>query len=282
MRNIKKGSIILIVLCSLMILSTQIWAKERPIYVGDIITLKIETTDSGKQYTPDELKTLFQDFEIIDIAIESDGYLITMRTFETGTKTITIGNQDIVITVASTLEDIDREDIYEADMTPLNASWQPNWMWIFYGMVVVFIISGSFWLISSLKKRGIKPQTAYELFKHDIASIEICSESFFVVLTVYMKAYIEAIYGCQIIGKTSKEILRELQTIGKKEPEFMTKLEGIEVWLNKNDYYKFSGVACDISEKEVLIGELIEIVDQIEALHQIKIEQELENAKDVT
>ena len=84
-------------------------ATERNIYVGDLIELKITT----EVLTEDEVREKFRDFEIVDLKTVSDGFLITIRTFEAGEKIINIGSSEIVITVKSTLEEIDRSEPFE-------------------------------------------------------------------------------------------------------------------------------------------------------------------------
>lgn len=100
-----KISLLLIILSLFFVISSSsILAEERNIYVGDLIELKIQ----GEDLTLDELKDKFKDFEIVNVSDISNGYLLTIRSFEPGEKTIQLGDKEIKIVVKSILNEIER------------------------------------------------------------------------------------------------------------------------------------------------------------------------------
>jgi len=70
-------------------------AEERNIYVGDLIELKVIT----HAFSEEEMRERFSEFEIVALESKTDGYLLTLRTFETGEKTVQLGDKEIVIHV---------------------------------------------------------------------------------------------------------------------------------------------------------------------------------------
>lgn len=228
-----KNYLFLCFIC-LCILTKPSMAENRNIYIGDLITLEIRSQDVSQE----EIMEALEEFEVVELETLRDGYKVTLRSFEPGDKTITIGNQDINIIIASTLDDIQREDIYEGDLTPRGGGRVIPWLVIYMFVTGIFIISGIVLLISKIKKRNLRAKSPYERFKIALELVDISQGSALVEMTAILKKYIQEIFHCKIIGKTSNEIMIEVEQIEETSPYRLD----IHNWLTRSDTYKFSGI----------------------------------------
>ena len=227
----------------------------RNIYIGDIITLKI----TAQGLSSDELRQAFQDFEIVELKEAPGGRLLSLRTFETGEYTILLADKEIVISVLPTSADIQRDDIFEADTWVIKPGITAHWRMFFYIAFSVFILSGGFVLSRIILKRRIKPPGPYQLFLRQAGALSAEDDNYFVDLTFYFKRYLENLYQCRIIGKTSAEILNEL----KKIQAHM--LPAIQVWMAECDRLKFTGVMVSIDKKREHYKELLDLAEKIDS-----------------
>lgn len=240
----------------------SVFAEKRNIYVGDIITLEI----TSQEYSEDELKQKFLDFEIVDIKKNQDGYLISIRTFDAGEYTILLGSKEIIIDVASTLTDIQREDIFEgvAEIKKPGGSFYLHI--IFYIMAGVFLLSSGFSIVKVLIKRKNKSADPYQLFLKHSSSLLTDEDNYFVDLTFYFKEYLESICKFRIIGKTASEIVNEL----KEVPVLDTMLPDIEKWLTECDILKFAGITVSNDVKHSHYTWLLNIAEKINFIYENK------------
>jgi len=232
-------------------------AETRNIYVGDIIALQIETRD----FSAEELTEKFNDFEIIEIKDYPGGYSVSMRTFITGEHKIILGGREIIINVSSTLDDIQREGLFEGDSRVAEPGFIFHWRIIFYISAGIFILSGGFILLKIFMKRKIIPETPIKIFLRRSDSLSPDDDNYFVDLTFYFKEYIGSIYKCKIIGKTSVEIIKELKKIKALNNDM---LREIYIWLIACDKLKFSGVKVSDDEKQEQCDKLIELAEKID------------------
>jgi len=255
----KKSKIIflfLVIYLAAVISPLHILAEERSIYVGDLIELKIQAED----LTLDELKDKFKDFEIVNVTDIPKGYIITLRTFETGERTINIGDKELKIVVKSTLDEIERDNIYEGNLEPLEAGFYIRWKYVLIPLVIVFLLSFAINIKTLLKKRKKSILTPYEGFKKAIGDLSVEQKDYLVKLTLIFKEYLESVYSYSIRGKTSSEIVYEISRM----PQLNEKLPEIKSWITENDYFKFSGTPAPIAKKLELMERLISLVDRIE------------------
>lgn len=256
MKGFKKASLMILSAALILIFSCPLLAEERNIYIGDLIELKITT----HEFTEDEIREKFNDFEIVELKSIPDGYLVTLRTFETGEKVVDLGGNEIIITVKSTLDEIDRDEVFEGSLTPESAGFMPNFNYLFFAAVIVFAASGGVLAARYVKKRRDLRLTPYERFIKQLDRISVDDADCLVKLTMCFKEYLEAKFLLRIKGKTSTEMTGEISTVNKLQP-FINRISN---WLNESDYYKFS---CDIASKDEnhkLLAGLKEIVSQIE------------------
>lgn len=254
--RIKPFLVTILIWLFLFISSQQLFAEERNIYVGDLINLKV----SSQEFTKSELQDKFKDFEIVNITENDEGFLVTLCTFETGEKTIQLGNKEIKISVKSTLNEIERNEIYEGDLSPEKASFSINWLVVFCILLAVFLVTGGVTLWKFIKNRKRIALSPYERFIEQTNKCVLDDEEYFVKLTLNLKEYLEAKYSFSIRGKTSAEIIEEIKFVSA----LMPRISMIRSWLEESDYYKFSGVATTINRKQELLDELLEIVRKIE------------------
>jgi len=266
--NIKKIICLLLVLLLFIIAPLSVSAETRNIYVGDIISLQIES----REFSPEELTEKFRDFEIVEIKDEPGGYKISMRTFETGEYKIILGDKEIIINVKSTLDDIEREDLFEGRKRVAKPGFSFYWRVLFYISSSVFILSGGFILTKILIKRKIKAQPPLRLFLQRSGLLSPEDDNYFVDLTFYFKEYIGSLYNCKIIGKTSVEIIKELKKIKALENDM---LREIYIWLIKCDKLKFSGVDVSAEEKREHYNSLIDLAEKIDINNTDKQKEEI-------
>ncbi|MCT4545334.1 MAG: hypothetical protein N4A63_17510 [Vallitalea sp.] len=261
----KKGKIKLITLCIsllLLISSSHVLAEQRSIFVGDLINIKVITNE----YTEDELKDKFNDFEVVDIKTETDGYTVTIRTFEVGKKTIKIDNKEIEIEVKSTLKEIQEDGVYDGDLNIKENKFSFEFKYVLYILICIFIISIIILLYRIIKRRRKKELTAYKYFINQTKNIILNNHECFVEMTRLFKQYLESTYSCSIKGKTCNEIIVEISQI---QP-LQIILSEVEEWLRKSDYYKFTGIKALMEQKQELLEELIVIVNKIEEIKEVK------------
>lgn len=267
-----------VILCSLFIgiFSGSVLADEQRdyIYIGDLITIEVKTEALTKEQVVDSLKP----FEVVEIDETDKGFIVTMRIFEPGEHKLTVGDQELLVVVRSTLEDYDRDDIIEADLSPRDISYEDfsfnnvvkymEWWIVYYGLIGIFALSGLALLLKLLfRKRKAKSKPPFARFIADLKRIDLSTEACLVELTSAFKKYIEGIYNCKIIGKTSSEIMEELKPFEELNPF----RELIENWLTTCDRYKFSGYKAELNEKEVLKSDLKKIVSSIHDAKEVKV-----------
>lgn len=228
----------------------------RNIYVGDIITLDIAT----KNYSAEQLSEKFHDFEIVEIKEKTDGYLLSLRTFKTGEQSVLIGDKEIVINVESTLNDIQREGIFEGDVSVIEPGFPFHWRILFYIAAGIFALSGGFVLLKTILKRKTKTLSPHQIFLSRSGALSDADDNYLVDLTLCFKEYLESLYQCRIIGKTSAEIIFELKRLQILD----TMLPEVQEWLTECDRLKFTGIRVSRDEKQDHYGKLLNLVTKID------------------
>ena len=262
MKKRRTKRIILLIIMLLFISSISIFAKQRNIYVGDLINIKIDTV----MYDEDEIREKFQDFEIVSIDNTDTGYILTLRSFETGKKTILLDDKELEINVNSTLDEIDRDELYKGELnTESRRSF--NYSYIFYLVLIIFLISTSITLIKFIIKKKKVSINIYKRFQKELKDISLEDNDCFVKMTKGLKEYLQSKYQCQIRGKTCDEIMVEISSIG----QLSDILSEIKSWLTICDYYKFSGVVVAMEQRQELYTNLIALVEKIEQQKEVEV-----------
>lgn len=247
---------LLIILSLFFIVSSGALAEKRNIYVGDLIRVQVAT----QEFTADELREKFKDFEIVELEENKDGFIITLRSFETGEKKILLGDKEIVIDVKSTLEDKKRVGIYEGNPSIEEAGSSFDIQYVIYALAGIFVLTGGINLWRLIRKRKPVLKSPYQVFLSRIDGVEADNDDYPVKLTFYLKEYIESRYSRRIRGKTSSEIIKELKGLKGLEHN----LTATGQWLLLSDRYKFSGIQASMESKQELLESLKELVLKIE------------------
>jgi len=237
------------------------FAEDRNIYVGDIITLRI----SANEFSIEDITEKFKDFDITEIRDERGEYLVSLRTFETGEYNILLGDKEIIINVQSTLDDIQRDDIFDGDTGVKEPGIIYHWRIPLYITAGIFVLSCGLIVIKFLKAKKTKALNPFQTFLRQSGSLLAEKEYYFVDLTFYFKKYLESLYKFRIIGKTSSEIINELKAIR----ELGGMLLEIGEWLTECDRIKFTGVKVTIEEKHELYKKLVIIAEKINAQNNV-------------
>ncbi|MCL1816077.1 MAG: hypothetical protein FWG43_00560 [Clostridiales bacterium] len=237
------------------------WAAQqptdRPIYIGDIIKLEIAAGD----YLPEYIRECFGDFEIVELTEVSGGYQLALRAIAPGEYHALVGDKEIVITVASTLDDITREDIFPGGSQVMAAGLYIPWPLVLYSLLGILMLFGVFLLIKLLRQRKTKLPPPYQVFLKRATALPLEQDNYFVDLTLYFKEYIESLYHCRIKGKTSAEIIDKLHEL----PPLAGLLAEAEKWLKECDRLKFTGLEVSTEQKQQHYTWLLELVKRIDA-----------------
>jgi hypothetical protein len=259
MKKAKITLLILLLTLLFILLPGQIHAEARNIYVGDLIELRISTQELSKDAIIDK----FKDFEIVHLVEDNGGYLLTLRSFEPGEKKIRLGNKEIVITTKSTLDEIKRDGIFEGSFAPVKTGFQMNWQYAIYAFLIIFLLSGGIhYYRKYYRKRNIASLNPFQYFSNQMKSIAVDDDQYFVKMTFYFKAYIEAAYSCRIRGKTASEIIDEISRM----PGLQENSQEIRAWLEESNRLKFSGVVVFNEAKQALHKHLVNLVGKIDEL----------------
>jgi hypothetical protein len=246
------------VLLLLLTCSALAFDGTRSIYIGDIIKLQV----SNVKLSAEELREQFQAFDIVELKDENGEYLISLRTFEVGEHKILLGDKEILINVQSTLDDIQREGIFEGDAGVAEPGILFHVRVLFYIAAGLFILSGGFVLVNTLLKGTIITPSPLQVFLRRSGSLSAENDDYFVDLTFYFKEYLESLYKFRIIGKTSAEIMNELKGINLLD----TMIPEIQEWLTECDRLKFTGVKAGTELKQGHYVELLKLVKKIDTL----------------
>lgn len=261
MRNMRLVLSLLVCLIGTFVWSRPVFAEERSIYIGDLITIEVDTKSLGEE----ALRKAFEAFEVVDLYETKEGFAVTIRTFEPGEKQITIGSQTVNISVQSMLEDVSREDIFEGELTPRSGDRPIKWVVIYCIVVAIFVISGILYFVK-FKKQQNKAMTPYEKFLSALERIQTSTDSCLVEMTVLLKNYIEEFFDRRIIGKTSDEMMSEIELIAGLSPH----RNAIKNWLKACDAYKFSGCSVKKEEKDTLLQDLKEIGSVLHVTNEVQ------------
>lgn len=242
----KKCILLFILLLTISALfRTDVIAEKRNIYIGDIIRLQINSAETTKE----DIMNALSQFEVTDIKEIDNGYEVSFRSFDIGDKVIKLGNKEITVSISSTLNDYDREDIFESDMTVRGSTKVINWFMIYMILIVILAISLIILLISYIKsKRNSTNITPFVRFNNRLESLEMSSISVLVDMTAILKSYLEEVHNCTIRGKTSNEIMDDIDKI----PNTSSYRAMMSNWLTICDAYKFSGELVNEEQKEGL------------------------------
>ena len=253
---------IIFLLLYCIIFPQYIQASMREIMIGDIIKLKVNVPGLSKF----DLIEKFDEFEIIDIKKEgNEEYIISIRTFEPGTKNIQIGDKNIKIKVISLLDTINRDGLFEPELSII----KPSSIYIYILGIIIPLLIILFLLLQlniltksiingkKVKKQEVNP---YILAKERLQN---CNQQrcYFAYLTYILKEYIDNMYQLNIRGKSAEEIIAILKNI----TELKDYIKKIEDYLYRLEEYKYKNIEVDnqLKQKEkAFLSELIELINK--------------------
>lgn len=256
MRYIRKIGLLIICILGLCVNSISTFGESRNIYIGDVITVDVETSELSKE----EVIEGFKDFEIVDIVNSDNGYRISVKTFDIGEKTVTLDNGEIVIQIVSTLEDINRGDIYEDDLNVIGDKTVYPYDLVYYSLITILMISIIIFTRRHLLHNKNKNISPYEEFKFELNKLKIDGSNPLVDMTVLFKKYIEEVYNRNIKGKTSSEIMVDISEIKDLEEQRYE----LNEWLKICDGYKYDRSIIDSHGIEEMRSRLFKIVTTID------------------
>jgi hypothetical protein len=257
MRRSRITLVLLLLLSLLVLVNSYTYGENRAIYIGDLIKLEIANTNLSKE----DIRDSFKDFEIESLEKLNSGYQVGIRSFKAGEKVVNLGDKELKIQVASTLDEVNRKDIFEGDLEPKEAEKMLPLYKLLVVMVAIIALLSFLRLRKIFGKRNRKELSIYSQFRTKVEELSLKDENYFVFLTLAFKDYLEQTFNRKIVGKTSSEIIAEINYI----PQLDDYLNQIKEWLNFADICKYRGKEVSLEEKKKKRDELVRIVDLIEA-----------------
>ncbi len=225
-------ALITIVSISGGILHGMVLAESRSIYVGDQIVLDV----MKNQVSRDEIVEIFEAFEMVEFVELDKVYRLTLRTMTPGSYEVTVGNQKVLIEVKSLLEEIDRDDIFEGDMTPPKRL--PIWpaRLVMFASGLVFLIAAILWIIKVAFKKKRKEVKAIDLFYQSLESMSLGDALALGGMSIAYKTYLSKELKLNLVGATSSELVAHMSQI------FSEELTGqMEEWFHQCDVMNYKG-----------------------------------------
>lgn len=221
-----------------LLISTLLFSKD--INVGDLIQIKIEGV---------ERENIYEAFSNSPLQVEKiekldNGYLVALRSFEIGEKSVDIGNKKLIFNVKSVLDEKDKEiypHLSDNSDTILYSQKFP------YQLILggVLGISSLFYLLRGIKlskkANRISPEDRFE------RKISQLGENWDFQLSMAIREYIDSIYESHFVNG-------EYIPIGKIDAEDIKFIE-------KLDRYKFSKE--NIEFKENILEKVKEIYQRV-------------------
>lgn len=242
-------------------------SEPRHIYIGDVVEIEIATD----QVSEKDILTAFESFEIVQIESRDVGYQVSIMTMRPDTYEIVLAGQSIVIEVKSTLETIERQDIFEAEIPETSVTSLLPIGFVFGVSLIVTVLSLALLLKDKLKKQKEVEGTAFEKFVDQVQGADDPTSDYFGQLTRSFKAYLSMVTSKPLEGLTSEEVVVEIAM----DQSLCGHSQAIGEWLNECDQIKYQkntksmnqGYGVTMKEK------LISLVEHVEAT---------KNEKDVT
>lgn len=220
---------------------TVIDAKEREIYVGDIVVLEI----SNMKLSEEEIREAFFAFEVLKIEIEEEKAKIEMRIFTPGKYEVWLGNQPITIVVSSTL-DGSEEDIRD-EMLEIKIPKNMDFLYQIAGIMGILLIVMLLIRFLPRRKKKEKKRTPREQFLYEIEQVNPHDEKALGSWSISLKRYMETVFQVEIMGKTTEEI-QDIMVKQSRESEVGREIIG---WLMTSDIYKYrkEPIAYEVGEE---------------------------------
>lgn len=258
------------IICVFNIGNTSTFAEARSIYIGDEIVLEI----NDSTITEEEIRDAFDGFRLIGMENTDEGYRVTISPKEVGQEEVLLKNQKIIIDVKSTLDEIQRDTIFEKDLETGN-SFDRRLLYILLSISgLVFIVSHGIWLIKIYKKDEQRQYTPYEVFIKMYEEDQIRDKNILGELTKASKLYLSKRLETSLIGLTTSQLSRvhELNAIDERT------IQKYFEWLRECDDMKYKGDF--LAEEEILEmrQKLKVIVDDLENLFLQEDRRVMENA----
>ncbi len=251
--------------------AAQYEENDRLIYIGDHIELEIQDPAISKLM----IEEAFKAFDILEIEPMDEGYQVVMTIMEPGEWSVELGGQTIVFKVASTLDTIERDTLFEKDLD-IHKGANKTILFILLGIVFLgAIISNGFWLFKRRKKK-VEKMSAYEAFDKNLDQLSSKDSYALGKMTGFVKEYLSLRLGVKLEGLTTSQLETHFQSntargIFEEEP-----FRNFIQWLKDCDSYKYSDVLVDEATINTLRESLKSIVSGMEEV--IKYNEEVKDA----
>lgn len=251
----KKSIVTIITFISLIVLTMgMINGDERPIYVGDVIELNIDS----RTYSVSDIELAFDEFEIIELTRADKMYSLKIRSFEVGEHIVNLGNTDLVISIASMLSE-DENELKIANVELEKVGVVLPWSIIKFVFLTISLIGVVVFMVIWVKDRPKKQLSNHDQFIIAVKLIKIDDKDYAYKLTLLFKEYLSKQFVLSLSGLTRIELINCLSSVQAVKAS----LSIIDLWLSKCDTFKYSKDKASIEAKEILRQELLAFVDSI-------------------
>lgn len=244
------------ILALMFIFNINSFAEGRSIYIGDQIVLEINDATISEE----DIREAFEDFRLVEIEDRSDGYKITLSPESVGSHEINLNNQKIIIDVKSTLDEIQRDTIFEKELNT-GRSFDRRIIYVLLSVSsVVLLASHGIWFIKMFKKDAERQYTPYEIFIKMFDDKHKLDKHLLGELTKASKSYLSQKTGTLLIGLTTSQL---------EQVEEMKEIDEIKIrpyfdWLKECDDMKYKGDGLLEQEIVEMKQRLQTIIDDLE------------------
>lgn len=254
----KRMGIVLLMMTALIFLQmANVFAEARAIYIGDEIRLEIHDAT----LTETEITSAFDGFRVVAIEPVTSGYKVTVSPLKTGQQEILLKDQKIRIDVKSTLDDIQRDSIFEKELET-GSYLKRSWVLIGIGISgLVAVVSNGIWAVGLVRKRKHVMASPYEVFTEAIDQPGTKDKHFLGHMTKASKVYLSSRLGHPLVGLTTSQLMA-VQYENRTDEVLNNAYFG---WLKVCDDLKFKGHTVEDDVVLRMRDQLQEIVADMEA-----------------
>lgn len=256
MRKRKKGTWLFTFMWAFVLTLTPVSAGERPLYIGDVVELSID----ANRHTQRSIEAAFSDMEIIDLVRQGDVFNLSIKVNEIGRQTVLLEDQEIVFEVTSTLEVIDRDQIFTGDLRPHEGGWVIYYGFLIYGLLGLMVIQGLEIIWRLFKKRRQEKQVTSKTITETLQELPLSAENYVVMLGHALKGYLGEVYKKQTQGMTNRELASWLKGLTLTEETQMKVIN----WLEMSGQYIYTDKVSDEASNRLLFEELLKILETVE------------------
>jgi len=207
----------------------------RPIYIGDRIEMDIDAANTSELM----IKEAFSDFEIISLDKMDDHYHLIFTAFEPGEYEVNLNGNPITVNIGSTLETIQRDSIYDRELTFGSGKGKQVVLILLIGSTILLLILYLPLLLKKFKRKE-KTKKPLEAFNEAMDGIDYNAKESLGQMTLLLKTYLQSAMGENFVGMTTGQLSVFFK--GKSDQDDRTQwpqADELVDWLQRCDALKY-------------------------------------------